>query len=103
MIANQIKVLIQQMRMRGLEPEKILLSHGLRWALREEMSGNGVYKKHDLGDTFAGLPVVVDNSVNQPLVMIKRKHKFQTGKQYLKELAKREGIKSTHDNQYAHH
>jgi len=103
-IANQIRVLIQQMQMRNLEPGKILLSHGIRWALREEMKGKLAheYKQHDLGDTFAGLPIVVDNSVNEPIILIKQRHKFQSGKQYLKDLAKRADIKSTHDNQYAH-
>lgn len=73
-LANQIRVLIQRMRMRGYQPWKILLSPGLRYALRLEsessMQSND-YRRHDQGDTFMGFPIVVDKTVEEPIIMIK--------------------------------
>lgn len=68
-LANQIRVLLQRMRLRGYHPWKILLSRGLRDALRLENSPG--YVKHDEGDTFGSLPIVIDNSVREPLILVK--------------------------------
>ena len=68
-LANQIKVLIQRMKMRGYEPWKILLSPGLRDALRLE--NRPEYVRHDVGDLFMGLQIRIDASVNEPIILIK--------------------------------
>lgn len=70
-LKNQIKVLIQRMKMRGFKPWKILLSPGLRFALRSECGISPEYVRHDLGDVFDGLPIVVDTSVREPIIMLK--------------------------------
>lgn len=69
-LSNQIKVLIQRMRLRGYTPWKILLHPGMRWVLREECRHLTIYRTHDQGDTYAGLPIVCDTSVNEPIIMI---------------------------------
>lgn len=71
LISNQIKVLIQQMRARNLEPWKILICSGLRWALREEMRHECGYRTTDQGDFFGGVQVVVDESVTEPLILVR--------------------------------
>jgi hypothetical protein len=70
-LANQIRVLIQRMKMRGYQPWKILLSPGLRFALRSEVGGTMEYAKHDQHDMFLGLPIVLDTTVREPIMMIK--------------------------------
>ena len=71
-LANQIRVLVQRMKMRGYKPWKIMLSPGLRFALRSEMEGKiAEYIRHDLGDMFLGLPVVVSPDAVEPLILIK--------------------------------
>lgn len=75
MISNQIKVLIQRMRLCGFEPWKILLHQGLRWALKEEMKGNPAYRATDQGDFFGGLMIVIDNTVTEPLILAKPERK----------------------------
>lgn len=102
MIANQIRVLIQRMRLMQLEPEKILMSQPIREALRNEMSGNALYRVTDQAHLFAGLPIVIDASIHHPIVMIKRKQNLSSGEKFLKQLAKNEGIRSTYDNQHAY-
>ncbi len=73
MISNQIKVLLQQMRVRNLEPWKILVCHGLRWSLREEMRHKMGYRITDQGDFFGGIQVVIDESCVEPLILCKPK------------------------------
>lgn len=70
MISNQIKVLIQQMRVRNMEPWKILMCSGLRWALREEMRHKMGYRMTDQADFFGGVQVVVDESCQEPLILV---------------------------------
>ena len=77
-LANQIRVLIQRMKMRGYEPWKILLSPGLRFALRSEMRDKLTeYVSHDKGDMFLGLPIVVDSTVEEPIIMVKPELRYQ--------------------------
>lgn len=72
MISNQIKVLLQQMRIRNLEPWKILICSGLRFALREEMRHRiREYRMTDQGDLFGGIQVVVDESCVEPLILVR--------------------------------
>lgn len=77
-LANQIRVLIQRMKMRGYTPWKIMLSPGLRFALRSEMEGKlQEYQKHDKGDMFMGLPIKIDSTVMEPIIMIKPEPRIQ--------------------------
>ena len=69
-LANQIRVLIHRMKMRGYKPWKILLSPGLRFALRSEMEGKIDYQRHDKGDMFMGLPIKLSSDVVEPIIMI---------------------------------
>jgi hypothetical protein len=71
MISNQIKVLIQQMRLRNMDPWKILLCHGLRWSLREEMRNKVEYRVTDQGDFFGGIQVVIDESCVEPMILVR--------------------------------
>lgn len=71
MISNQIKVLLQQMRIRNLEPWKILLCRGLWWALQEENKDKLVYRKTDQGCFFGGVQVVIDESCVEPLILVR--------------------------------
>lgn len=75
-LANQIRVLVQRMKMRGYKPWKILLSPGLRYALRLE--NDPEYRRHDLGGWFLGLPIVVDTTVREPIIMINPEDRFWT-------------------------
>lgn len=67
-LANQIKVLLQRMQMRGFKPWKILLNPGLRYAL--ELEGHD-YVKRDLGHFFMGLLIQIDVTVSEPIILIK--------------------------------
>lgn len=72
-LANQIKTLIQRMKMRGYKPWKILLSPGLRHAFRLEMERSAAareYVRNDLQDSFMGLPIIIDTTVSEPIIMI---------------------------------
>lgn len=57
--------------MRGCKPWKILLSRGLRDALRLELSDQALYRTHDQGDRFMGLEIKIDESVVEPIILIK--------------------------------
>lgn len=70
-LANQIRTLLQRMKMRGYKPWKILLNRGLRYALYLEMSGKMGYKRTDSGDFFNDLPIVVDDTVEEPIILIR--------------------------------
>lgn len=70
-IGNQIRTLIQRMKMRGYRPWKILLSPGLRYALRLDQGESPDYVRHDLGDRFMGLEIKVDATVEEPIIIIK--------------------------------
>ena len=69
MVANRIRVLIQRMKMRGYKPWKILLSQPLRELLRVHADAD--YKRHDQGDTFMGLLIKIDNTLQEPIILIK--------------------------------
>lgn len=72
-LANQIRTLVQRMKMRGYKPWKILLSPGLRYAFRLEMERSAAaheYVRHDVQDSFLGLPIVIDSTVHEPIIMI---------------------------------
>lgn len=73
MLKNQLKVLLQRVYNGGREAEKILLSAGMRAALRLEMHGSvsytvGTFPKED---TFHGVTVVVTKGVDKPLIQLK--------------------------------
>lgn len=73
MLKNQLKVLLQRVYNGGREPEKILMSPGMREALRLEMHGSisytvGTFPKED---TFHGITIVVAKEVTQPLIQLK--------------------------------
>lgn len=77
-LTNQIRVLLQRVKMAGREPHKILMHQGLRDALRAELEPIFVREKIDAydprqgaTDMFEGLPIVVDNSVGEILVQVK--------------------------------
>lgn len=70
-IGNQIRTLIQRMKMRGYQPWKILLSRGLRDALRLDSGESPDYLRHDQGDRFMGLEIKIDVSVTEPLILVK--------------------------------
>jgi len=70
-ISNQIKVLLQQMRLKNMEPWKILICNGLRWSLREEMRYKQGYRMTDEGDFFGGVQVVIDDSCVEPLILVR--------------------------------
>lgn len=71
MISNQIRVLIQQMKVRNMDPWKILMCSGLCWALREEMRHKVGYRMTDQADFFGGIQIVVDESCTEPLIMVR--------------------------------
>lgn len=55
-----------------MEPWKILVCSGLRWALREEMRNKlKEYRVTDQGDLFGGIQVVVDESCVEPLILVR--------------------------------
>lgn len=73
MLKNQLKVLLQRVYNGGREPSKILLSSGMREALRLEMHGSvsytvGTFPKED---SFHGVTIVVVKGVDNPLVQLK--------------------------------
>lgn len=70
-LANQIRTLIQRMTMRGYKPWKILLSRGLSYALFLEVGQSVDYYKTDQGSFFMGLLIKVDDTVEEPIIMIK--------------------------------
>lgn len=70
-IGNQIRVLVQRMKMRGYQPWKILLSRGLRDALRLDSGESPDYVRHDVADCFMGLEIKLDASVEEPIIMVK--------------------------------
>lgn len=70
MLKNQLKVLLQRVYTGGREPAKILLSPGMREALRMEMAGAAVYHVGTFPkeDTFHGITIVVAKGVEQPMI-----------------------------------
>lgn len=73
MLKNQLKVLLQRVYNGGREPSKILLSPGMREALRMEMQGStlytvGTFPKEDM---FNGVTIVVAKGVDKPLIQLK--------------------------------
>lgn len=75
-ISNQLKVLIQRTRMAGREPWKILMPKGMKWALEQELQPMLVgYKKTDQGCYYGGLLIVVDNTVTEPIILIKPEYR----------------------------
>lgn len=71
-LSNQIKVLIQRARMAHREPWKIIMPKAMRWALEQELQPAMVgYKKTDQGHYYGGLFIVIDNSVTEPIILIK--------------------------------
>ncbi len=56
--------------MRGYKPWKILLNRGLRDALRLDAGDSGDYIRHDAGDSFLGLPIRINETVSEPIIMI---------------------------------
>jgi hypothetical protein len=70
-IGNQIRVLIQRMKLLGYKPWKILLSPGLAYALRLDSGDSPDYVRHDLGSRFMGLEIKIDPSVQEPIIMVK--------------------------------
>ncbi len=77
-LTNQIRVLLQRVKMAGREPHKILMCRGLRDALYLEL--NHVFVRGKVGaydaiqgatDTFEGIPVVVDESCVEPIIQVK--------------------------------
>ena len=68
MIANQIRTAIQQVYRAGKHPVKIVMHKALRDGLRSELAGSLNYVRHDQGDRFAGLPIVVSTDALTPLV-----------------------------------
>lgn len=85
LLTNQIKVLIQRMKLAGRQPYKILLSRGLRDALVMELGHTGLLrfklkrtpdpflgKPEKIADvSFEGLPIVVDDSLKEILIQAK--------------------------------
>lgn len=71
MISNQLRVLIQRCKLRAKTPWKVLMPKGLRWALEEEMKSKVGYRKTDQGHYFDDLLVIVDNSLKEPVILIK--------------------------------
>lgn len=58
--------------MRNLEPWKILICSGLRWALMEEMRPKlREYSVTDQGDLFYGIQIVIDESCVEPMILVK--------------------------------
>lgn len=77
-LTNQIRVLLQRVKMAGREPHKILMCRGLRDALRMELrpilmrSEIEVYDKmQGATDLFEGIPVVVDESCVEPMIQVR--------------------------------
>lgn len=68
MLSNQIKVLLQRVRMAGREPLRLLMPNGLRWALKAE--GSPEYHHMHNGDFFGPLPIVVDDTLKEILVQV---------------------------------
>lgn len=89
-LSNQIRVLLQRMRLSGREPHKILMHQGLKEALQNELNGQIRYpiklqvnpvcddepydpRQGMIEMTFEGLPIVVDNSLTEILIQAKPK------------------------------
>ena len=70
-LANQIRVLLQRMKMRGYKPWKILLSRGLSYALYLECRDGLDYTKTDQGSFFMGLLIKIDDTCQEPIIMVK--------------------------------
>lgn len=83
LLVNQIRVLLQRVKMAGREPYKILMHQGLRDNLRTELGHTGILQFKVIPDTtidkarkqdeftFLGLPVVVDNTLKEILIQVK--------------------------------
>jgi hypothetical protein len=67
-IANKIRVALQQVYRANKHPVKILMHKAVRDGLRAELVGSALYKRHDQGDLFCGLPIVVSTDALEPLV-----------------------------------
>lgn len=78
MIRNKIKVMLQQMMMKGYVPWKLLMSKGICWALREECQGMDEYKATDKAHFYGGLQIVIDNSVVDPIILCKPEYAKKT-------------------------
>lgn len=70
-VRNQMKVLLKMVEIKKKIAWKILVPKPLRWALEESCKGTGEYRKTDQGHYFNGILVVIDNSVSEPIVIIK--------------------------------
>lgn len=83
LLINQIRVLLQRMKLAGREPYKILLSRGLRDALVNELGHTGILRFKRMPDpflgkpekiadiSFEGLPIVVDDSLKEIMIQAK--------------------------------
>lgn len=73
MLNNQLKVLLQRVYNGGREPEKILMSPGMREALRLEMRGSAHYVQNSFPkeDLFYMIPIIVAKEVDKPLIQLK--------------------------------
>lgn len=72
MLKNQLKVLLQRVYNGGRTPKNIILSPGLREALRAEMQGSAKYTVGTFPkeDTFFGITVVVAKDAHEPMVQL---------------------------------
>lgn len=71
MLKNQLKVLLQRVYTGNRRPAKILMSTGMRDALRLEMLGCGtdyVQQTFPREDRFHGIPIVLAPGVVEPII-----------------------------------
>lgn len=86
LLSNQIRVLLQRVKMAGREPHKILMPQGVYEVLRNEifdgvsrLNKDGLHSIDQATDAprkyqalaFDGIPILVDNSVSEILVQVK--------------------------------
>lgn len=84
-LTNQIRVLLQRVKLAGREPHKILMHCGLYEVLRGELVGKIIHKREANIDfdsavdcmrgmvdmTFEGIPIVVNNTLKEILIQTK--------------------------------
>lgn len=88
LLINQIKVLLQRVKMAGREPHKLIMNQGLKECLQLELGHTAslayrhIISPHDddaiyhpkqgtIEMTFQGIPILVDNSLKEILIQTK--------------------------------